>query len=48
MIIKAKKSLGQNFLKDKNVLKKIADKSLLDNNTELIEIGQEQEILPII
>ena len=25
MIIKAKKSLGQNFLKDKNVLKKIAD-----------------------
>ena len=39
MIIKAKKSLGQNFLKDKNVLKKIADKSLLDNNTELIEIG---------
>jgi len=39
VIIKAKKSLGQNFLKDKNVLKKIADKSLLDNNTELIEIG---------
>ena len=40
MIIKAKKSLGQNFLKDKNVLKKIADISLLDNTTELIEIGQ--------
>ena len=39
MIIKAKKSLGQNFLKDKNVLKKIADISLLDNTTELIEIG---------
>ena len=39
MIIKAKKSLGQNFLKDKNVLKKIADLSLLDNNSELIEIG---------
>tara|TARA_B000000441_G_scaffold100309_1_gene70289 strand:- start:4 stop:189 length:186 start_codon:yes stop_codon:yes gene_type:complete len=39
VIIKAKKSLGQNFLKDKNVLKKIADISLLDNTTELIEIG---------
>ena len=39
MIIKAKKSLGQNFLKDKNVLKKIADISLLDNTSELIEIG---------
>jgi len=39
VIIKAKKSLGQNFLKDKNVLKKIADLSLLDNNSELIEIG---------
>ena len=39
MIIKAKKSLGQNFLKDKNILKKIADINLLDNNAELIEIG---------
>ena len=39
MTIKAKKSLGQNFLKDKNILKKIADISLLDNNAELIEIG---------
>ncbi len=39
MIIKAKKSLGQNFLKDKNVLKKIADISLIDNSSELIEIG---------
>ena len=39
MIIKAKKSLGQNFLKDKNVLKKIADISLLDKSAELIEIG---------
>ena len=39
MIIKAKKSLGQNFLQDKNVLKKIADISLLDNSAELIEIG---------
>ena len=39
MIIKAKKSLGQNFLKDKNILKKIADISLLDNTTELVEIG---------
>ena len=39
MIIKAKKSLGQNFLKDKNVLKKIADISLVDHTTELVEIG---------
>ena len=39
MIIKSKKSLGQNFLKDKNILKKIADISLLDHTTELVEIG---------
>ncbi len=39
VITKAKKSLGQNFLIDKNILKKISQISILDNSTELIEIG---------
>ena len=37
-MILAKKSLGQNFLKDKNILKKIID--LLEvKNRNIIEIG---------
>ncbi len=39
MIIKAKKSLGQNFLIDKNILKKIIDFAKIDNNSEVLEIG---------
>ena len=39
VITKAKKSLGQNYLIDKNILKKISQISILDNSTELIEIG---------
>lgn len=36
---KAKKSLGQNFLVDKNVLKKIVDINLINDETEIVEIG---------
>ena len=34
-----KKSLGQNFLTDKNILKKIVDVSNIENNSLVIEIG---------
>lgn len=37
-----KKSLGQNFLKDKNVIHKIVDSADIDNNTMVIEIGPGQ------
>ena len=37
-MIKAKKSLSQNFLKDKNISKKITDLAKLKNNT-VLEIG---------
>ena len=37
-MIKAKKSLSQNFLKDKNILKKITNLAKLKNNT-VLEIG---------
>ncbi len=36
---KAKKSLGQNFLVDKNILKKIVDINLINDETEIVEIG---------
>ena len=39
MTIKTKKSLGQNFIFDKNFLKKISSFILSDNNDTLIEIG---------
>ena len=39
MKIKAKKSLGQNFLIDKNILKKISDLILLNKNSNIVEIG---------
>jgi 16S rRNA (adenine1518-N6/adenine1519-N6)-dimethyltransferase len=35
----AKKELGQNFLLDKNLLQKIVDNCLIDNQTMIIEIG---------
>jgi len=37
--IKAKKSLGQNFLVDKNILEKISNSCEINKNTEILEIG---------
>lgn len=37
--VKAKKSLGQNFLKDENILQKIADSFKVNANDLIIEIG---------
>ena len=37
-IVKAKKSLGQHFLKDQNIARKIID-SLLPVTAEVLEIG---------
>ncbi len=47
-----KKSLGQNFLIDKNIIHKIVDNANIDKNTLIIEIGPgggalTQEIVPI-
>ena len=39
MIFKAKKSLGQNFLVDKNILKLIANLTKIEKSDEIIEIG---------
>ena len=39
MEIKAKKSLGQNFLTDDNILKKIASSTEADDEDLIIEIG---------
>ena len=39
MEIKAKKSLGQNFLKDENILKKICESVTTNNQDLIIEIG---------
>jgi len=36
---KAKKSLGQNFLVDKNILKKIIELDVINRNSEIVEIG---------
>ena len=38
MLIKPKKSLGQNFLIDKNILKKIATISKISNK-DVLEVG---------
>ena len=37
-MIKAKKSLGQNFLIDKNIIKKIINTTYIENKT-ILEIG---------
>lgn len=37
--IKTKKSLGQNFLKDKGILKKIADFAMIEENDTVVEVG---------
>ena len=39
MKIKPKKSLGQNFLSDKNIIKSIVDIGNIKNNNVIIEIG---------
>ncbi len=39
MRIKPKKSLGQNFLIDKNIIKKISDVYPIKENSEILEIG---------
>ena len=39
MFIKAKKSLGQNFLIDKNIIEKIVNVAELNKNNEVVEIG---------
>ena len=39
MIINHKKSLGQNFLIDKNILKKISNSTKIDAEDEILEIG---------
>ena len=39
MLIKHKKSLGQNFLVDKNIIKKIVDEGSLKYNDFVLEIG---------
>ena len=39
MIFKAKKSLGQNFLVDQNILMLIANSTKIEKNDEIVEIG---------
>ena len=46
MIINPKKSLGQNFLIDKNIIKKISNLINLQNKV-VLEIGLVQEIYPL-
>ena len=39
MSIKSKKSLGQNFLHDKNIINKIIQVSKINSNDEVLEVG---------
>ena len=39
MLAKSKKSLGQNFLIDKNILQKIVNSVPINKNNEILEIG---------
>ena len=39
MLIKPKKSLGQNFLNDKNIIVKIINASEISSNDEVLEVG---------
>ena len=45
MGFKHKKSLGQNFLKDKNIVNKIVDSALIDKDTLVIEIGPGEGVM---
>ena len=38
-MFKHKKKLGQNFLVNKDIIKKIADIGIINKNTNIIEIG---------
>ena len=38
-MFKHKKKLGQNFLINKEIIKKIADIGIVDKNTNIIEVG---------
>ena len=44
-IIKTKKKLGQHFLKDKNIAKKIVDSLKLKNYNRVLEIGPGKGVL---
>ena len=39
MLLKPKKSLGQNFLHDKNIIDKIIDASNICSTDEILEVG---------
>ena len=39
MEIKVKKSLGQNFLTDKNIIKSIVDIGIIEDNDVILEVG---------
>ena len=39
MKLKPNKKLGQNFLIDKNIIKRIADTVPINNESEILEIG---------
>ena len=39
MLIKGKKSLGQNFLIDKNIISKIVNIGNINNNDVILEVG---------
>ena len=39
MLIKPKKSLGQNFLNDKNIINKIIEASKIGLNDQVLEVG---------
>ena len=45
MSVRAKKYLGQHFLKDENIAKKIADTLSLDNYKKILEIGPGMGVL---
>ena len=39
MLVKPKKSLGQNFVHDKNIIHKIINASKISSNDQVLEIG---------
>ena len=39
MLVKPKKSLGQNFLHDENIIKKIIDASKISSDDQVLEVG---------
>ena len=45
MAVKAKKHLGQHFLKDENIAKKIADTLTQENYKNVLEIGPGMGVL---